>query len=335
MRGQKTIFTCSNCGICADSAHCVSGANLRLPCKAITTKTATHKHHWVQGKLNVKGQCEVCEKECGKEHTDWWCCWCHLCVHHACQPNMAEVCDIGKFKNYTVPPNCIQLSSSKIKRGFLAAKVLEPNVGHWSPVLILGNKKSGSQESNALLTSFRKILNPAQVVELTEIPPEEALEWCRLVPNHVTCRVVAAGGDGTVCWVMNAIHKMKFERVPEVAILPVGTGNDLSSALGFGWKLRRNFKAAKYLDQLDKATPAKLDRWQIQYFPPRHLLVHASEVDLHMNNYVSMGIDALVSLKFHRARESPSYIFNNRHFNKLMYFMYAVKTAIMQNCKNI
>lgn len=294
--GGQSKYTCNICGLCADCAHCVSTANRTIPCKAITTKAIKLKHHWIQGKLNVKAQCEVCEEECGTEVNDWLCCWCHRCVHNACLPNMGEVCDIGKFKNYTVPPNCIHLKFSKIKRSFLAAKVDASKVKHWSPVLVLGNKKSGSHGATALLESFRKILNPAQVVELNEIPPEEALEWCHLLPPQITCRVITAGGDGTVCWVLNAIKKMGFDRVPVVAALPFGTGNDLSYSLGFGYRLAQNFNAVTFLEELDAATPAMLDRWKIHYDPPRNLLVHASEVDLYMNNYFSVGVDAHIAL---------------------------------------
>jgi len=48
-----------------------------------------------------------------------------------------------------------------------------------------------------------------QVIDLSEIPPEGALEWCLLLP-HVTWRVLVAGGDGTVGWVLSAIDHLKL-----------------------------------------------------------------------------------------------------------------------------
>lgn len=51
-------------------------------------------------------------------------------------------------------------------------------------------------------------MNVLQVLDLSDIPPECGLEWCHLLP-HVTCRVLVAGGDGTIGWVLQAIDKLK------------------------------------------------------------------------------------------------------------------------------
>ena len=48
------------------------------------------------------------------------------------------------------------------------------------------------------------------MIDLSEIPPEGALEWCLLLP-HVTWRVLVAGGDGTVGWVLSAIDNLKLK----------------------------------------------------------------------------------------------------------------------------
>ena len=46
-------------------------------------------------------------------------------------------------------------------------------------------------------------------------------------------RILAAGGDGTVAWVLKTVMELGLEPPPPVAVLPLGTGNDLS--LSFGW----------------------------------------------------------------------------------------------------
>ena len=49
-----------------------------------------------------------------------------------------------------------------------------------------------------------------QVVDLHEVPPECALEFCKLLPNHRT-RILVCGGDGSVGWVLAALDKVKIK----------------------------------------------------------------------------------------------------------------------------
>ena len=54
-----------------------------------------------------------------------------------------------------------------------------------------------------------------------------------------------------------------------------------------------------------------------------------------MQNYLSIGVDALVTYNFHKARESPFYFMSSRLINKLIYFSYGTKDVLERECKDL
>ena len=61
-------------------------------------------------------------------------------------------------------------------------------------------------------------------------------------------------------------------------------------------------------------------RWNIEIRPSRHLGIRRPVHNMFMYNYLSVGVDAQVTLDFHRARESPFYIISSRLINKVRKF---------------
>lgn len=93
-------------------------------------------------------------------------------------------------------------------------------------------------------------------------------------------RVLVCGGDGTVGWVLAALEETRRHLAcpePSVAILPLGTGNDLGRVLrwGAGYSGEDPFSV---LVSVDEADAVLMDRWTI--------LLDAHEIDSTENNVV-------------------------------------------------
>lgn len=100
-------------------------------------------------------------------------------------------------------------------------------------VLCTANSKSGDNTAENVIAVFRSVLNPLQIFELSKTGPKEALNLISKIRSS-PCRILVAGGDGTIGWILNEIARKSVKPIPEVCILPVGTGNDLSRVTGWG-----------------------------------------------------------------------------------------------------
>ncbi|XP_030657174.1 diacylglycerol kinase theta isoform X4 [Nomascus leucogenys] len=192
------------------------------------------------------------------------------------------------------------------------------------PLLVFVNPKSGGLKGRDLLCSFRKLLNPHQVFDLTNGGPLPGLHLFSQVPCF---RVLVCGGDGTVGWVLGALEETRYRLAcpePSVAILPLGTGNDLGRVLrwGAGYSGEDPFSV---LLSVDEADAVLMDRWTILLDAHEAGSAENGTADaeppkiVQMSNYCGIGIDAELSLDFHQAREEEPGKFTSRLHNKGVY----------------
>ena len=140
------------------------------------------------------------------------------------------------------------------------------------------NTKSGGKQGQQVLEKLRTRLPPHQVHDLFQ--PFEGVE--HTLPKHMadadnerferdvervkTLRILACGGDGTVGWVASSMEKLDLEYMPEVALLPLGTGNDLAKVLR--WQRYFNkietFHVKHFIKKVFTARSSRLDRWKLR-----------------------------------------------------------------------
>lgn len=315
-------------------------------------------HHWIKGNLKLNTFCFICMNECCDSPglNDFKCIWCLRNVHEEClntvsTSQLVEECDFGKFRRILLTPNLIiQIKRSTnltLKDVRLDEDLIEMNFkndsSEWRPLFVFANSKSGNSDAEAIIHNLTSILNPLQIIEMNKIDPDKVMEWMAEYSHRVNFKILVCGGDGSVGWILESLSKVQFKKYePSIGLLPLGTGNDLSRALNWGKGYVGDGDIEEILTEIDAASPIKLDRWLVRISKNNECLKKTKnsldekskllKIDKkYMNNYISIGCDALVTLNFHRQRNDL--FCANRLLNKLIYFKYGTIDTFMKECR--
>uniref|UniRef100_A0A4W5NN20 Diacylglycerol kinase n=1 Tax=Hucho hucho TaxID=62062 RepID=A0A4W5NN20_9TELE len=288
-----------------------------LGLKARSTNKRDGQHIWRMKHFNKPVYCNVCQSMLlGLRKQGLCCTLCKYTVH-------------GHCANKNPGPCACTFVKSKKQIGVSLNRIAPIPDTH--PLLVFVNPKSGGKQGERVLRKFQYLLNPRQVYNLSNGGPGPGLHFFRNLHDY---RILVCGGDGTVGWILDAIDKADLPVRPPVAVLPLGTGNDLARCLHWGGGYEGT-DLREILKEVEESSLVPMDRWSVQVISEDPQEIGDPVPNEIINNYFSIGVDASIAHRFHSMREKHPQKFNSRMKNKLWYFEFATSETISASCKKL
>uniref|UniRef100_A0A1I8FJN0 Diacylglycerol kinase n=1 Tax=Macrostomum lignano TaxID=282301 RepID=A0A1I8FJN0_9PLAT len=256
------------------------------------------------------------------------CRWCKVSLHNKCAEQWTSECDLGALREHVLPP---RRSSPPYMRPRQAGggsqreppQQPSPPGRSWTswPARLISSPPASRlcrppAACRCWCSSTRSLARKQGVRILPQdaVPAEPApgvttwtagrnigLNFFRELPQF---RILVCGGDGTAGWLLEAMDKFDWgDNRPPVAVLPLGTGNDLarqgSVMLLDAWKINfsepaapeNNGDAAEAGDAGSGAGAAAEDPAGAAAVEPARDEIPATII----NNYFSIGVDAAIA----------------------------------------
>uniref|UniRef100_A0A673N0F9 Diacylglycerol kinase n=1 Tax=Sinocyclocheilus rhinocerous TaxID=307959 RepID=A0A673N0F9_9TELE len=288
------------------------------------------QHLWRMKHFNKPVYCNVCQNMLlGLRKQGLCCTCCKYTVHGRCANKNPAPCTrtyvmskketgVRKplflffcFFKLNIKPTLLNISGfNDITVNNLKSDVHKINpIPDTHPLLVFVNPKSGGKQGERVLRKFQYLLNPRQVYNLSSGGPGPGLCFFRDLPDY---RILVCGGDGTVGWILDAIDKANLPMRPPVAVLPLGTGNDLARCLRWGGGYD-GMDLGRILKDIEGSSVVPMDRWSIQ---------------VTLEDSQERGDPYSIHLKYD--------LYCIRFYaNKLWYFEFATSETISASCKKL
>ena len=168
------------------------------------------------------------------------------------------------------------------------------------PILLFVNPASGG----GLGLELMSVLSDVNNLHIVQLPAEQDTWFLKYsdIVSDPQLRAVVAGGDGSVNWVVKMLSNCFDDGSrPPLAVIPFGTGNDMSRSLGWGSGMSKSTlqNIGRTIENVANTENIEnVDVWTVAVQMKDSSEVH----NFQMINYISFGVDGNIAKSYEAFR---------------------------------